>query len=360
MRESGSDALDVEDGPFDWLGNPVSCADCPYDETRAAGRCDLGRICVMDRRARRIDRFFAANPAQAERHLAHPYFEVRALAARYASPFRLAALLDDPEPDVRATVALRLPLSRIGALARDREPRVRGALAQRLSGEALAALFDDEDCSVRLAAARRAEPPLLLRLIRDPDASVRREAARRAPVYALAGMIGDVDPLVRLEIAERLPAAGLTLLARDEDLRVRFVCAERLPIAALGPFAEDPDEVVRDVARQRLRGGRRVMGLGREQEIEIRGAPRFLPGVKVRATKHVKNDGTYPGREIGEILVRKGEVGYVRDVGTFLQQFYVYAVEWIDSGTLVGMRVSELAGLDEVTPATPGVKEVSA
>ena len=124
-RVSENGAAEDEDGAFDWLGNPVSCADCPYEETRAAGRCDLGKTCVMDRRARRIDRFFALNPAQAERHLAHPYFEVRTLAARYASPFRLVALIDDAEPDVRAMVALRLPLARIGALAHDPEPRVR-------------------------------------------------------------------------------------------------------------------------------------------------------------------------------------------------------------------------------------------
>jgi hypothetical protein len=94
-RVSENGAAEVEDGAFDWLGNPVRCADCPYEETRAAGLCDLGKTCVMDRRARRIDRFFALNPAQAERHLAHPYFEVRTLAARYASPFRLVALIDD-------------------------------------------------------------------------------------------------------------------------------------------------------------------------------------------------------------------------------------------------------------------------
>ena len=88
------------------------------------------------------------------------------------------------------------------------------------------------------------------------------------------------------------------------------------------------------------------MGLAREQEVEIRGEPVFRPGEKVRSLKHVRNDGTYPRREIGDILVRKGEVGYVRDIGTFLQQFYVYAVEWIDSGTLVGMRGKELASLD--------------
>ena len=87
------------------------------------------------------------------------------------------------------------------------------------------------------------------------------------------------------------------------------------------------------------------MGLAREQEIEIRRPPVFMPGDKVRATKYVKNDGTYPRREIGDILVRKGEVGYVRDIGQFLQQFYIYAVDFVDSGTLVGMRARELESL---------------
>ncbi|MCW1413026.1 nitrogen fixation protein NifZ [Rhizobium sp. 1AS11] len=88
------------------------------------------------------------------------------------------------------------------------------------------------------------------------------------------------------------------------------------------------------------------MGLGREQEVEIRNPPRFMPGERVRATRHVMNDGTYPGKDIGENLVRKGDEGYVRDVGTFLQQFYIYAVEWIDCGNLVGMRARELVSVD--------------
>ncbi|RBP04143.1 nitrogen fixation protein NifZ [Roseiarcus fermentans] len=88
------------------------------------------------------------------------------------------------------------------------------------------------------------------------------------------------------------------------------------------------------------------MGLAREQEIEIRDPPVFLPGETVRSLKHIRNDGTYRGREIGDILVRKGEVGYVRDIGTFLQQFYIYAVEWVDSGTIVGMRGKELVRID--------------
>jgi nitrogen fixation protein NifZ len=97
------------------------------------------------------------------------------------------------------------------------------------------------------------------------------------------------------------------------------------------------------------------MGLGRDEEIEVRKAPVFKPGEKVQATRHVKNDGTYPGKEIGENLVRKGDIGYIRDIGTFLQQFYIYSVEWIDRGTLVGMRARELTSLDhpkaEITQA---------
>ncbi|QPB24638.1 nitrogen fixation protein NifZ [Rhizobium sp. 007] len=99
------------------------------------------------------------------------------------------------------------------------------------------------------------------------------------------------------------------------------------------------------------------MGLVREQEVEIRERPRFMPGERVRATRQVRNDGTYPGKDIGENLVRKGDEGFVRDVGTFLQQFYIYAVEWVDRGTIVGMRAYEIMSLDKA--ATPGTSEIA-
>ena len=88
------------------------------------------------------------------------------------------------------------------------------------------------------------------------------------------------------------------------------------------------------------------MGLGREEIVETTAPPVFQPGEKVMANRHVKNDGTYPGREIGDRLVYKGDVGYVRDIGTFLQQFYIYAVDWVDRGVLVGMLARELQSLD--------------
>ncbi|MEY4576185.1 MAG: hypothetical protein RL701_888 [Pseudomonadota bacterium] len=87
------------------------------------------------------------------------------------------------------------------------------------------------------------------------------------------------------------------------------------------------------------------MGLVREQENELAGEPRFEIGTKVRSTKHVRNDGTYPGRDIGDKLVWKGDVGYVRDIGTFLNRFYIYAVDFVDRGTIVGMRGRELKAM---------------
>jgi nitrogen fixation protein NifZ len=94
------------------------------------------------------------------------------------------------------------------------------------------------------------------------------------------------------------------------------------------------------------------MGLGREEEIEVYKPPLFRPGTKVYSKFQIKNDGTMAGREIGEIVVKKGDVGYIRDIGMYLQRYYVYAVEFIDRGSVVGMRGREL-GRFEAKKVTP-------
>ena len=76
--------------------------------------------------------------------------------------------------------------------------------------------------------------------------------------------------------------------------------------------------------------------------VELDAPPYFTFGDKVLAKRTVRNDGTYAGKEIGEILCRKGEAGYVVSIGTFLQQFYIYAVEFADTGHRVGMKRKEL------------------
>lgn len=76
--------------------------------------------------------------------------------------------------------------------------------------------------------------------------------------------------------------------------------------------------------------------------VELNDPPFFNYGEKVRARRTIRNDGTYAGKEIGDILARKGEVGYVVSIGTFLQQFYIYGVEFLGSGHRVGMKRKEL------------------
>jgi len=80
--------------------------------------------------------------------------------------------------------------------------------------------------------------------------------------------------------------------------------------------------------------------------VEINDPPAFDYGCKVRARRAIRNDGTFRGKDIGEVLCEKGEEGYVVSIGTFLQQFYIYGVEFIESGNRVGMKRKELEAVD--------------
>jgi len=83
--------------------------------------------------------------------------------------------------------------------------------------------------------------------------------------------------------------------------------------------------------------------ISRESDIvELVSPPKFDYGEKVFSKKYVRNDGTFPGKEVGDILVSKGDVGYVTSIGTFLQQFYIYGVDFYELGYRVGMRGKEL------------------
>lgn len=79
-----------------------------------------------------------------------------------------------------------------------------------------------------------------------------------------------------------------------------------------------------------------------DDEIELYDPPAFEIGDKVRLRKQIKNDGTFPGQEIGVILGKKGEIGYVVSIGSFLQRSYIYAVHFLNTGFIVGCRKKEL------------------
>jgi nitrogen fixation protein NifZ len=82
--------------------------------------------------------------------------------------------------------------------------------------------------------------------------------------------------------------------------------------------------------------------------VELEGPPQFEYGQKVRSKFMVRNDGTFPGKDIGDLLVKKGEEGYVISIGTYLQQYYIYGVEFIESGFRVGMKRRELESMETV------------
>ncbi|CAA7618087.1 nitrogen fixation protein NifZ [Magnetospirillum sp. UT-4] len=86
--------------------------------------------------------------------------------------------------------------------------------------------------------------------------------------------------------------------------------------------------------------------MNQEAASELYEDPAFEPGDKVRAVRAVRNDGTYPGVAVGGFLIEGGDVGYVKSVGTYLNRFYVYAIDFVDRGVLVGMRRHELELLE--------------
>ncbi len=78
---------------------------------------------------------------------------------------------------------------------------------------------------------------------------------------------------------------------------------------------------------------------------------RYDFGDPVRVTRNVRNDGTFPGMDPGNLLVRRGSVGYVMNVGTFLQDQIIYTVNFLDQDRIVGCREEELIPAD--APWTP-------
>src|SRR6266571_7428404 len=165
----------------DWQGNEIDCGFCAHQALNKAELCRLKHACVHDRYARRIDRFFDWNPELANSYVAHPHFEVRAIAAKHASVFLLSPLLDDPDETVRWNAARRLPKRLVLRLrtAAHREVRIR--IASLLDDSEVMPMMGDPDYYVRLVIVRRIAPSLLSRMIDDEEAEVRRVVAQRIP-----------------------------------------------------------------------------------------------------------------------------------------------------------------------------------
>ncbi len=76
--------------------------------------------------------------------------------------------------------------------------------------------------------------------------------------------------------------------------------------------------------------------------------PRWDCGDSVRLIRNVRDDGTFPGANRGDLLVRRGSTGTVVDVGTFLMDQIIYSVHFLEQNRIVGCREEELIDPDEV------------
>jgi len=84
---------------------------------------------------------------------------------------------------------------------------------------------------------------------------------------------------------------------------------------------------------------------GRDEE-----EPKFKEGQKVRLVEDIVNDGTYPHAPIGTLMMPKGQAGYIKDMGEFLQVIRVYEVHFVGSNMeveIVGCREHELEAMDD-------------
>ena len=74
--------------------------------------------------------------------------------------------------------------------------------------------------------------------------------------------------------------------------------------------------------------------------------PVYDYGDEVRLMRNVRNDGTYPGLDTGAPLISRGSVGHVQSVGTYLQDYIIYSVHFLEQDILVGCKEEELIPAD--------------
>ncbi|MDD5053615.1 MAG: nitrogen fixation protein NifZ [Sulfuricurvum sp.] len=129
---------------------------------------------------------------------------------------------------------------------------------------------------------------------------------------------------------------------------------ETTPAQAKTPLVSDEEMPINDEARKT-----NLYKMSTKDEI----LSVFRIGERVRLTKAIRNDGTYPHARVGDVLIEAGAEGYVRKIGDFLQTIRVYEVNFIDAGLIFGCREAELEsaleddGYDEVAEELKWLKE---
>ena len=129
---------------------------------------------------------------------------------------------------------------------------------------------------------------------------------------------------------------------------------ESMPAQAKPQLHSEEDMPINDEARKT-----NLYKMSTKDEI----LPLYRIGERVRLTKSIRNDGTYPNARNGDLLVEAGAEGYVRKIGDFLQTIRIYEVNFIEEGMIFGCREAEIEsaleadGYDEVAEELQWLKE---
>jgi len=78
--------------------------------------------------------------------------------------------------------------------------------------------------------------------------------------------------------------------------------------------------------------------------------PKYFTGQKVKLLENIVNDGTYPHAKIGTLMMPAGSIGYIKDMGEFLQVIRVYEVHFFGTDMeveIIGCREHELESMED-------------
>ncbi len=255
ILEPAAHALNTEHTSIghDYVPPHNPCSHCRLRaDTLARGACAPGDACLVVDSGRQIDRFLARNREYAESCLDDPFWERRAIAARWAPAEAAMRLIGDHDETVRRAVASRLSGEALLRMAKDSDREVRVTVASRLPPAELERLMHDPDYAVRLQVARRLPHGRLPRMADDPDPVVRKEVARRLPAFALARMARDTEAEIRAIVAARMLPDDAARMLADPDWTVRAAAVAQAPLDALLAVLHDPEPDVRLLAAERL------------------------------------------------------------------------------------------------------------
>ena len=70
--------------------------------------------------------------------------------------------------------------------------------------------------------------------------------------------------------------------------------------------------------------------------------PKFSYGQAVRLITNIRQDSSLSDEKRGQLLIRRGNIGYIRHAGLYKQEQIIYQVHFLEQNRVIGCRETEL------------------